>query len=59
MQTANCVEEKEWVDLLCKICQNNAASMEQYHPFTYRNGVWLWYVYNIMFILFYLEENVY
>ncbi|XP_058446512.1 GTPase-activating protein [Malaya genurostris] len=40
VQTANCVEEKEWVDLLSKICQSNKARLEHFHPCAYINGVW-------------------
>ncbi|GAB0094917.1 GTPase-activating protein [Sergentomyia squamirostris] len=40
VQTANCVEEKEWVDLLRKICQSNAERLEHYHPCAYINNVW-------------------
>lgn len=44
VQTSNCVEEKEWVDLLSKICQSNAARLQYYHPCAYISGVWTWYV---------------
>ncbi|XP_062561540.1 GTPase-activating protein [Armigeres subalbatus] len=40
VQTANCVEEKEWVDLLSKICQSNKARLERFHPCAYINGMW-------------------
>ncbi|XP_055637330.1 GTPase-activating protein isoform X2 [Toxorhynchites rutilus septentrionalis] len=40
VQTANCVEEKEWVDLLSKICQSNKARLEYFHPCAYINGMW-------------------
>ncbi|XP_058823590.1 GTPase-activating protein [Topomyia yanbarensis] len=40
VQTANCVEEKEWVDLLSKICQSNKARLEHFHPCAYINGMW-------------------
>lgn len=43
MKTSNCVEEKEWVDLLSKICQSNAARLESFHPSAYIGGVWTWY----------------
>lgn len=40
IQTANCVEEKEWVDLLSKICQTNASRLEHLHPCAFINGMW-------------------
>lgn len=43
MKTSNCVEEKEWVDLLSKICQSNAARLESFHPSAYIGGAWTWY----------------
>jgi Ras GTPase-activating protein 3 len=42
VQTANCVEEKEWLDLLSKICQSNAARLESFHSCAYINGGWTW-----------------
>lgn len=42
VQAANCVEEKEWVDLLTKICQTNANRLQKYHPCAFINGQWLW-----------------
>ncbi|XP_017777247.1 PREDICTED: GTPase-activating protein isoform X2 [Nicrophorus vespilloides] len=41
VQAANCVEEKEWVDLLTKICQTNANRLQKYHPCAFINGQWL------------------
>ncbi|XP_030766634.1 GTPase-activating protein isoform X2 [Sitophilus oryzae] len=41
VQAANCVEEKEWVDLLTKICQTNANRLEKYHPSAFINGEWM------------------
>ncbi|CAH1118062.1 unnamed protein product [Phaedon cochleariae] len=41
VQAANCVEEKEWVDLLTKICQTNANRLKKYHPSAFINGHWL------------------
>ncbi|XP_035796216.1 GTPase-activating protein-like isoform X1 [Anopheles albimanus] len=40
VQTANCVEENEWIDLLNKICQSNKARLVNFHPRAYINGVW-------------------
>lgn len=40
VQTTNCVEEKEWFDLLSKICQSNAQRLECFHPCAYINGMW-------------------
>lgn len=42
VQAANCVEEKEWVDLLTKICQTNANRLKKYHPSAFINGEWMW-----------------
>lgn len=44
VQASNCVEEKEWIDILTKICQTNSNRLEKYHPSAYINGHWLWYV---------------
>ncbi|XP_050309453.1 GTPase-activating protein isoform X2 [Anthonomus grandis grandis] len=41
VQAANCVEEKEWVDLLTKICQTNANRLQKYHPSAFINGEWM------------------
>lgn len=44
VQAGNCVEEKEWIDILTKICQTNSNRLEKYHPSAYINGHWLWLV---------------
>lgn len=44
IQTANCVEEKEWVDLLNKICENNKRRLDTFHPCALINGMWTWWV---------------
>jgi len=44
LQANNCVEEKEWIDILTKICQTNANRLKRYHPSAYINGHWLWWV---------------
>ncbi|XP_056648624.1 GTPase-activating protein [Diorhabda sublineata] len=41
VQATNCVEEKEWVDLLTKICQTNANRLKKYHPSAFINGQWM------------------
>ncbi|XP_011687807.1 PREDICTED: ras GTPase-activating protein 3 isoform X2 [Wasmannia auropunctata] len=41
VQAGNCVEEKEWIDILTKICQTNSNRLEKYHPRVYMNGHWL------------------
>jgi len=41
IQANNCVEEKEWIDILTKICQTNANRLKCYHPSAYINGHWL------------------
>lgn len=42
VQTSNCVEEKEWVDLLRKICQTNEDSRNFFHPCAFTNNLWSW-----------------
>lgn len=42
IQTANCVEEKDWVDLLSKICDNNLRRLELIHPCAFISGEWTW-----------------
>ncbi|KAF7996733.1 hypothetical protein HCN44_002379 [Aphidius gifuensis] len=41
VQASNCVEEKEWIDILTKICHTNSNRLEKYHPSAYINGHWL------------------
>ncbi|GLV39157.1 Ras GTPase activating protein 1 [Carabus blaptoides fortunei] len=41
VQASNCVEEKEWIDLLTKFCQTNMNRLEKYHPCAFINGHWL------------------
>ncbi|XP_067014375.2 ras GTPase-activating protein 3 isoform X2 [Anabrus simplex] len=41
IQANNCVEEKEWIDILTKICQTNSNRLKRYHPSAYINGHWL------------------
>ncbi|XP_071542428.1 ras GTPase-activating protein 3-like [Panulirus ornatus] len=41
IQATNCVEEKEWLDLLTKVCQYNSHRLKQYHPGAYINSNWL------------------
>ncbi|XP_046990174.1 GTPase-activating protein isoform X1 [Schistocerca americana] len=41
IQANNCVEEKEWIDILTKICQRNSNRLKRYHPSAYINGTWL------------------
>lgn len=42
IQTANCVEEKEWVDLLNKVCENNKRRLDTFHPCAFISGEWTW-----------------
>lgn len=51
VQAANCVEEKEWIDLLTKICHTNSNRLEKFHPCAFINGQWLWYV---IYYIFYV-----
>ncbi|XP_068236209.1 ras GTPase-activating protein 3 [Palaemon carinicauda] len=41
IQAMNCVEEKEWLDLLAKVCQYNNHRLKQYHPGAFINSHWL------------------
>ncbi|KAB7493725.1 Ras GTPase-activating protein 3 [Armadillidium nasatum] len=41
MQASNCVEEKEWIDLLTKVLQYNSHRLKQYHPGAYIHSHWL------------------
>ncbi|XP_063697126.1 GTPase-activating protein [Culicoides brevitarsis] len=40
VQAANCVEEKEWIDLLNKLIQTNVSRLEYIHKSLYINGQW-------------------
>lgn len=40
VQTTNCVEEREWVDLLHKICLTNSIRTQYFHPSAFVNGVY-------------------
>lgn len=42
IQASNCVEEKEWIDILSKVCQTNRNRLNEYHPAAYINNQWLW-----------------
>ncbi|XP_076031592.1 ras GTPase activating protein 1 isoform X2 [Oratosquilla oratoria] len=41
IQAKNCVDEKEWRDLLTKVCQYNSHRLKQYHPGAYLNSQWV------------------
>lgn len=41
IQANNCVEEKEWIDILTKVCHSNNNRLKEYHPAAYINGHWL------------------
>jgi len=41
IQASNCVEEKEWIDILTKICQTNKNRLHEYHPSAYIGCQWL------------------
>ncbi|GFO17598.1 ras GTPase-activating protein 3 [Plakobranchus ocellatus] len=41
IQASNCVEEKEWLDILMKICKSNKNRLKFYHPAAFVNGHWL------------------
>ncbi|BFF99151.1 GTPase-activating protein [Drosophila madeirensis] len=38
VQTTNCVEEREWFDLLHKICLMNSIRMQYFHPSAFVSG---------------------
>ncbi|XP_018804156.1 PREDICTED: GTPase-activating protein isoform X2 [Bactrocera latifrons] len=40
IQATNCVEEREWVDLLHKICLTNSIRMQYFHPSAFVNGIY-------------------
>lgn len=40
VQASNCVEEKEWIDMLHKLCSSNKKKLETYHPAAYINSCW-------------------
>lgn len=42
LQANNCVEEKEWIDILTKICQSNTNRLQRYHPSAFISGKFLW-----------------
>lgn len=42
VQTANCVELKEWVDILHKVCNTNRNRLNAYHPCAFLNNQWQW-----------------
>ncbi|XP_048246876.1 ras GTPase-activating protein 3-like isoform X3 [Haliotis rufescens] len=41
IQANNCVEEKEWLDILTKVCNTNKNRLIVYHPAAFINGHWL------------------
>ncbi|KAK6195833.1 hypothetical protein SNE40_001181 [Patella caerulea] len=41
VQAHNCVEEKEWLDILTKVCNTNKNRLRTYHPAAMVNGHWL------------------
>jgi len=41
IQASNCVEEKEWIDILTKVCQTNRNRLKEYHPSAFISGQWL------------------
>ncbi|KAG8270925.1 Ras GTPase-activating protein 2 [Homalodisca vitripennis] len=41
LQASNCVEEKEWVDVLAKICRTNDHRLDKYHPGAFISGHWI------------------
>ncbi|XP_076453641.1 ras GTPase-activating protein 3-like [Babylonia areolata] len=41
VQAGNCVEEKEWLDVLTKVCQSNKNRLKVYHPAAFINNHWL------------------
>lgn len=41
VQANHCVEEKEWIDILTKVCKSNKNRLKEYHPAAFINGHWL------------------
>ncbi|MBN3281839.1 RASA3 protein, partial [Polyodon spathula] len=41
IQANNCVEAKDWIDILTKVSQRNKKRLSMYHPSAYLNGHWL------------------
>ncbi|XP_066433336.1 ras GTPase-activating protein 3 isoform X1 [Eleutherodactylus coqui] len=41
IQANNCVEDKDWIDILTKVSQCNQKRLTVYHPSAYLNGHWL------------------
>uniref|UniRef100_A0A670J2U5 RAS p21 protein activator 3 n=1 Tax=Podarcis muralis TaxID=64176 RepID=A0A670J2U5_PODMU len=41
IQANNCVEAKDWIDILTKVSQCNKKRLAVYHPSAYLNGHWL------------------
>ncbi|XP_071484024.1 ras GTPase-activating protein 3-like [Diadema antillarum] len=41
IQAGNCVEEKEWIDMISSICKSNRRRLSYYHPAAYVNGHWM------------------
>ncbi|XP_037719342.1 GTPase-activating protein isoform X1 [Drosophila subpulchrella] len=40
VQTTNCVEEREWFDLLHKVCLMNSIRMQYFHPSAFVSGTY-------------------
>ncbi|XP_063068372.1 ras GTPase-activating protein 3 [Engraulis encrasicolus] len=41
IQGSNCVEARDWIDILTKVSQCNRKRLMTYHPSAYLNGHWL------------------
>ncbi|XP_060598929.1 ras GTPase-activating protein 3-like isoform X2 [Ruditapes philippinarum] len=41
VQASNCIEEKEWLDVLMKVSAANQNRLNLYHPAAFINGHWL------------------
>lgn len=41
IQANNCVEARDWIDILTKVSQCNHKRLSTYHPSAYLNGHWL------------------
>lgn len=40
IQATNCVEEKEWIDILAKVRKSNKQKLTEYHPGAFINEQW-------------------
>lgn len=44
IRASNCVDAKEWIDILSRICVSNQNRLRDYHPSAFIGNQWLWSV---------------